>query len=318
MLELKDEWVWDSWYLHDGEAWHCWFLKADKSLNDPDLRHWNVTQGHAVSRDLVNWDYLGTSFAPSQEPNFDDYTTWTGCTIRGDDGKWHYFYTGTSRADDGKIQRIGHATGDDLHHWERVGTGLCLDIAGVNAVHYESGWQGRWHDRSMRDPWVIKNPKGNGWLMYFTARSSDNVETNDAGCIGFATSPDLYEWTLKPPIFKGGWGELEVPQVFEQNGKWYCLFCMSSKYQASWNKDANGESGRGNHYLMADSPYGPWHLPEGAAFDVKQDRYAARIVNHNGLQIIGFKDGEPHSFGGVIMDPEPVFIDDQKRLYLGE
>ena len=78
-------------------------LKADKSLNDPDLRHWNVTQGHAVSRDLVNWDYLGTSFAPSQEANFDDYTTWTGCTIRGDDGKWHYFYTGTSRADDGKI-----------------------------------------------------------------------------------------------------------------------------------------------------------------------------------------------------------------------
>lgn len=69
---------------------------------------------------------------------------------------------------------------------------------------------------------------------------------------------------------------------------------------------------------MADSPYGPWHLPEGAAFDVKQDRYAARIVNHNGLQIIGFKDGEPHSFGGVIMDPEPVFIDDQKQLYLGE
>lgn len=317
MLALEDEWVWDSWYLHDGQQWHCWFLKAPKSLGNPDLRHWNVTHGHATSADLKAWTYHGTTFWPSKPASFDDYTTWTGCTLKGDDGKWHYFYTGTSRAENGKIQRIGHAIGNDLDSWERVGDGLCLDIFGEAASYYERDWQRRWHNRSTRDPWVMKDPHDNGWLMYFTARSSHTNESNDAGCIGFAKSPDLYRWTLHPPVFAGGWGELEVPQVFTHNGKWYCLFCMSTWHQAEWNKALNGESGRGNHYLIADHPYGPWKLPSGPAMDVQKDRYAARIIDANGLKILGFKDGEPHSFGGVIMDPEPVFTDSQNRLYVG-
>ena len=37
MLALDDHWVWDSWYLHDGHRWHCWYLKAPKSLGDPSF-----------------------------------------------------------------------------------------------------------------------------------------------------------------------------------------------------------------------------------------------------------------------------------------
>ena len=47
--------------------------------------------------------------------------------VQGDDGLWHLFYTGTSRAEDGLKQRIGHATSTDLHNWARVGDGLALD-----------------------------------------------------------------------------------------------------------------------------------------------------------------------------------------------
>lgn len=318
MLALENEWVWDSWYLHDGQLWHCWFLKAPKSLKDPELRHWNVTQGHATSRNLTDWTYHGTSFGPSEEPSWDDFTTWTGSTVRGDDGRWHHFYTGTSRAEDGKIQRLGHAVGNDLKNWRRIGDGLCLDIAGPNARRYETKWQRRWHDRAMRDPWVMRNPDGDGWLMYFTARVPDRQETNDSGCIGLASSRDLTEWKLEAPVFAGGWGQLEVPQVFEHASTWYCLFCMTTAHQSAKNRAENGESGHGSHYLMAEHPLGPWHLPSGPALDVATGRYAARIVDQDGLKILGFKDGGPGDFGGYIMDPQDVHRNTDGTLSLKE
>lgn len=306
MLALEDHWVWDSWYLRDGDLWHCWYLKAPKSIGDPAQRHWNVSQGHAVSSDLITWRDHTTALTPSKQ-GWDDFTTWTGSVLKGEDGQFHYFYTGSSRAERGMIQRIGHAVGKDLTTWNRVGDGFCLDLTGPNAHLYETAWEGRWHDRAMRDPWVMKDPFGDGWLMYFTARVPDVEEPNAAGCIGFATSPDLFEWTLEAPVFTGTWGQLEVPQVFACKDTWYCLFCMVEDHQSAANRATHGPSGRGNHYLMADHPRGPWRLPHGPFLDVENERYAARIVDHDGLKILGFKDGEERgAFGGYIMDPAPI------------
>ncbi|MDE2914730.1 MAG: levansucrase [Paracoccaceae bacterium] len=307
MLALKDHWVWDSWYLHDGMRWHCWYLKAPTSIGNSDLRHWHVSHGHAVSEDMIHWEHRGTALSPSPNPAWDDMTVWTGSTLRGDDGRWHYFYTGTSTAEDGMIQRIGHAVGDDLESWERVGDGLCLDLTGSNSDFYETEWEGRWHDRAMRDPWVMNDPGGDGALMFFTARVPDRREINDAGCIGLATSADLMTWTLEAPVFVGAWGQLEVPQVFESNSTWYCLFSASPDHQAQWNIKKNGIIRYGSHYLMADSPRGPWRLPDGAGLDTGHDRYAARIVEQDGLRILGFKDGGREDFGGYIMNPAPVY-----------
>ena len=70
---------------------------------------------------------------------------------------------------------------------------------------------------------------------------------------------------------------------------------------------SHGPIGRGNHYLMADTLRGPWRIPDGQGLDVKAERYAARIVENDGLKILGFKDGEARgAFGGYIMDPAPV------------
>ncbi|MEM9341641.1 MAG: hypothetical protein AAGA87_01210 [Pseudomonadota bacterium] len=56
--------MWDSWFARDGDLWHAYYLQADKSIGDPEQRHWNVSYGHATSRDLVTWDHLGTCFTP--------------------------------------------------------------------------------------------------------------------------------------------------------------------------------------------------------------------------------------------------------------
>lgn len=320
-IVLEHQWIWDSWYAHDGDRWHGFFLKADKSLINPDLRHFNVSQGHAVSDDLVTWDHLGTTFAPSEGPAWDDFTTWTGSVVQDDAGLWHLFYTGTSKAEEGLYQRVGHATSTDLHNWTRVGDGLALDLAGANAEAYEvEHVRGFWHDRAMRDPWVMRDPDGGGWLMYFTARAPGIAEPNAGGAIGFATSPDLVTWTLQPPVFAGGFGQLEVPQVFEAGGRWYCLFCTAAEHWSKDQVDAVAEGPvTGTHTLISDDgPRGPWRIQPGPFFDgdLPCRRYAARIVaTDDGMVILGFRDaGEDGHFGGFVMDPEPVIIDDNGHL----
>lgn len=313
VIAINDKWIWDSWYAKDGDTYHGFFLQADKSLIDPDLRHFNVTQGHATSTDLVNWAHLGTMFGPSKTKAWDDSTTWTGSVVQDDVGLWHLFYTGTSKADGSMYQRVGHATSTDLHVWERVGDGLCLDLTGPVADRYEKDHMiGHWHDRAMRDPWVMKDPKGEGWLMYFTARAPGIAEPNGGGAIGFATSKDLMTWELQPPVFTGGFGQLEVPQVFQVGGKWFMLFCTSSQHWSEAYRAFNPQSPvTGNHYLMADDVRGPWTIAPGPFFDGAEPcrRYAARIVaGPEGLVILGFADGGKDVFGGYVMNPEPVVL----------
>lgn len=327
-ISLPAKWIWDSWYVRDGDLWHGFFLQADKSLGDPDLRHFNVSQGHATSRDLRTWEHKGTMFAPAATPAWDDYTTWTGSVVRGDDGLWHLFYTGTCRAEEGMKQRIGHATSTDLHTWSRVGTGLTLD----RDERYEAYAPGHWHDQAFRDPWVMRDPAGDGWIMYFTARLPDVAEPNAGGTIGFATSPDLYAWTLQDPVHAGGaFGQLKVPQVFRVGDRWYCLFCTAAQHFSEASRAAYpGEPVTGTHYLVASDPRGPWEVAPGPFLDGATPcyRYAARIVDTapgadgvvsdgTGLVLLGFlHDGPDGAFVGEVSDPAPVTVDADGWLHL--
>lgn len=321
VLSLKDKWIWDFWLAQNGEEWHIYSLQAAKSLRDPALRHRHVSVGHAVGTDLINWKHLGTCLEPSAGPAFDDWTTWTGSVIRGLDDVWHLFYTGTSYADGGKKQRIGHAVSDDMHNWQRVGDGLTLDISGPD---YEEYRPGHWHDRAMRDPWVISDPEGDGYLMYFTARVPGVAEPNAGGAIGFATSPDLYTWTIQPPVYRGGtFGQMEVPQVFEHRGLWYCLFCTAADhYSQEYRKSYPGPPVTGTHYLIADGPRGPWRMAPGPFLDgnIPARRYAGKILDADGRPLFMgfFHDGKDGEFVGAVCDPVPVDVTPDGLLKLCE
>ena len=317
-LALADQWIWDFWLYRDGADWHIYFLKADKSLGDPELRHRNVTQGHAIGRNLIDWQHLGTGFAPAPAPAWDDWTTWTGSVLRDPAGLWHLFYTGTSHEHAGMHQRIGHATSSDGHSWQRVGNGLCLDLSGAEYEEYDPAL---WHDRAFRDPWVMHNPDGDGWLMYFTARVPGRAEPNAGGAIGLATSPDLYSWTLQPPVYAGGmFGQMEVPQVFEHRGRWYMMFCTAAEHWSEAYRAFNPQPPvGGSHYLMADHPLGPWQVAPGPFFEGHNPtrRYAGKIVDTGtGLAAMGFIHTTPdRPFVGEVSDPIPVSVDENGLLH---
>ncbi len=173
----------------------------------------------------------------------------------------------------------------------------------------------------MRDPWVMRDPDGDGWLMYFTARTPGGFEDppNKGGVIGFATSTDLQSWTLEPPVSSGGaYGQMEVPQVFSVGQNWYCLFCNCGDHWSQEQADKLGKRLDGNHFLVSDNPRGPFVLPNAPFFDGATppcERYAARIVKTDEERfLMGFKDGGCENFSGYLMDPTPVYLDAQNNL----
>jgi hypothetical protein len=97
-------------------------------------------------------------------------------------------------------------------------------------------------------------------MAFEQERAPGIAEPNAGGTIGFATSPDLLTWTLQPPVYRGGmFGQMEVPQVFQYRGKWYCLFCTAAEHWSEAYKAFNPQSPvTGSHYLIADDPRGPW------------------------------------------------------------
>lgn len=160
-LALPDRWVWDSWYAWDDDTCHVFYLCASRGLKDPEERHRAPAIGHAVSKDLVNWDVLPDALAPSQEESFDSWTTWTGSVVRAPDGQWRMFYTGSSREDGGLIQRIGAAQSPDLMKWEKIHD----FVLEADPRWYETLEEGMWPDQAWRDPWVFQESGRNDWTM---------------------------------------------------------------------------------------------------------------------------------------------------------
>jgi beta-fructofuranosidase len=306
LLKLADSWVWDSWYVFDGEKHHAFYLSAPRSLEDPELRHRSPTIGHAISGDLVNWQILEDAIAPSVSPAFDSWTTWTGSVVKGDDGLWWMFYTGTSREDGGDIQKIGAATSSDLLSWNKVSPDA---VVAADPAHYELLDYEKWHDQAWRDPWVFKHSDGL-WHMFITARVNDDaIDTRDRGTLAHATSSDMTSWRVQPPIIEGAsaFGQLEVFQVEEIDGKAVLLWCCGPNELSQYSKEKYGNQG-GMFSVIGDSVLGPFDTTKAVRFD-HPSIYAARIVNHGGSwYMLGFRNEENGQFVGELTDPIPVKI----------
>jgi beta-fructofuranosidase len=303
LFRLPDAWVWDFWIADDGEQYHLFFLRASRALIDPGRRHDRAYVGHAVSPDLRNWSQVADAFLPSDGPAFDDLAIWTGSVVRGSDGLWRFFYTASSRAEQGLIQRIGLATSPDLHTWHRHDT----PVVEADGRWYERLGDSSWPDQAWRDPWVLADPNGNGWHMLITSRANHGPE-DDRGVVGHAFSTDLVTWEVGPPLSApgAGFGQLEVPQVEIVDGKPVLLFSCLKREMAPW-RQTDGVTG-GTWIVEGQSLLGPWPIHKAQPL-TGDELYSGRIIKtrDNEWRLLAFLNrGPTGEFIGELSDPLPL------------
>lgn len=324
-LDLKDKWIWDFWFAKDGGDYHLFYLQADRGLGDPELRHWHVSVGHAVSQDLRHWTPLADALAPSPwhhtasspssglqaengptEPA-DSLTTWTGSVIRTD-SCWFMYYTGTRRSENGLIQRICLATSNDLTHWHKHPASPVLE---TDPRWYETLNLDNWHDQSWRDPWVFKDADRELYHMLLTCRVNSGAP-DGRGAVGYASSTDLVHWQAGAPLFAPGWyGEMEVPQIACIDGHYYLFCSVSVKYHSRMHLADDVTPLTGLKYFPGDGPLGPFHT-EGAGFlgaDAGGSLYAGRVIQgpDGAWFLMAFRNLDQHGrFLGGISEPLPI------------
>jgi beta-fructofuranosidase len=299
VLSREDEWVWDSWYVVDGDELHAFYLMAPKSLGDSDLRHTNARIGHSVSTDARTWTQLPDAFGPSSGETFDNLAIWTGSMVK-DSGLWHFFYTGINRETRERVQKLGHATSTDLITWTRVSETPMLEAAHPYATASTSV-DGAEH---FRDPWVFRHE--DTWHMTVTSN-----ETQGWGTVAHATSDDLYQWTLQPALVtESHLKQIEVTETLRVDGSWVLVFCMAPR-----DVEREGIAKAFATYTApALGPIGPFDLDKSSP--IRDGIYAGRVVEFRGeVLLLGFVDsGEPGGFQGVICDPIPLVLNEHGTL----
>jgi predicted GH43/DUF377 family glycosyl hydrolase len=219
-----------------------------------DATYLESSYGHAVSRDLIEWETKAPVFGISSPKNFDDSGIWTMHITQYNNKLW-MFYTGLSYQKY-FYQQIGLAISEkkDGTSWIRFRQ---EPLVSADPKYYQVD-----NDMAWRDPFVIYDPDENRWIMYISAKTkSGNKRTR--GCIGAAVSDNLVDWIVKPPIISPSiYNEMECPVVFKYNNNYYLFVSISDDRKV--------------HAYRAVKPMGPY---EYLGQLTPQNNYAARIIN---------------------------------------
>jgi beta-fructofuranosidase len=197
------------------------------------------------------------------------------------------FYTGINRREGGDHQRIGHAVSTDLSSWTKTEK----PVLELDTTHYEGSVD--------------------GWPA-----------VDERGVIGQARSADLAHWeALEPIVAPREFAHLEVPQLFEAEGRWYLSYSVYA-HAHSASRRRTHPAVTGTHYFMAEREAGPFRSP-GPAFFCGDEHggalYAGRFERDpdGNLVFLAFlqaQQGQP--FLGGLSDPIPVQVADDGRLVL--
>lgn len=262
---------------------------------------------HAVSEDALNWRRVGNALFVAEPGEWDDDMLWTmHVTPNPDqDGAWRMFYTGLSRCEYGRVQRVGLARSSDLYRWERDTSGAYPIQS--NGKHYESSINEGRHWVSFRDPFFYLDQDTQERYLLIAARIKHGPLIR-RGCVGLAreTGPDRFD--LLAPLHQPGlYDDIEVPNLFKLDGRYFLLGSIREDTKV--------------HYWYADKLAGPYEnyfdnvlLPQG--------NYAARICRcGDHLLLFNFFAKEEHLAGQRIVrkllpPPKELATDRTGRLRL--
>jgi beta-fructofuranosidase len=274
---------------------------------------------HAISRDGLNWQRVENAVFVGHPGSWDDHMLWTMHVSPdpGREGCWRMFYTGISRKDGGRIQRVGCATSEDLYHWQKS-TDRYLDVSARGGEHVCGALEGA-YDPHSPFPLEATGPHyecdfedGRDWIsfrdpFYYHANETGRLLVSARvgagplirrGCVAVFCEQGDGGFELQPPLHHPGqYEDIEVPNLFQLQGRYYLV--------GSIREDAKVR------YWYADDIDGPWAnyfdnvlLPAG--------NYAARVsFDETGPLVWNFYTSESDRMVKNLMPPP-------KRLGLRE
>lgn len=253
--------------------YHLFF---QKNPNAPQLyfMHW----GHLVSPDLVHWREVDITLRPS--PGFDNFGTWSGTTIKTDDGQPMIFYTGV----DGARAGIGSATSESnsLLKWHENENNPLIPSPPSTFSHMD-----------FRDPYIWKD-KG----VYYMIVGS-GLQNEGGGILFTYKSTDLESWTLIPALYSNNdvdtYGVFwEMPSMVRLEDNIYLLQLLPTPYE--------GKPAR-SLYLI-----GTWENEKFTPFS-HQPNSLELFDSHLLAPAIGVDEETENTYIGII--PEDRSVEDQ-------
>ena len=199
--------------------------------------HWGPMHwGHAVSRDLLHWDYLPAAMAPDMPYDYDG--CYSGSALTAPDGRHLLMYTGVQRVPqpDGSFRHLqtqNLAFGDGTDYEKYAGNPVITgDALPPGGSPYD-----------FRDPKLLRLPDGS----YRALIANDGDD--GGGRILCFDSPDAIQWRFTGVLAenRGRLGQMwECPDLFELDGQQILL--VSS--QDMLPKGFEYHNGNGTFYLL--------------------------------------------------------------------
>lgn len=292
---------------------------------------------HAISTNAINWRRVNNALFIGDPGSWDDLMLWT-MHVSPDPhqpGRWRMFYTGLSRREQGRMQRIGLAVSDDLFHWRkapvnwrdtrgrqdpepiaraRAAIGLtaptrihapldphsCFPLQACDS-HYESRIDEGRHWVSFRDPFYFRD-EDQGWLL--AAGRVKHGPVIRRGCVSVLqeTAPNQFE-SLPPLHHPGIYDDIEVPNLMAVGERYYLIGSIREDAKIRyWHADKQ-------EHLHADHR---WHSTHDNVL-LAQGNYAGRISRDDrGWLIWNFYSMDRHDRTRQNVMPPP------KRLVPGD
>ena len=308
--------VWDTWYMvapdpkkrkKPEDIVHVYHLQRRRPRSRAS-DFVNDSLGHATSTDLVNWRQQPPAFGPDPDNPFDNWQPWTGCALWRE-GQAYLYYTMRGDAEPGE-QRIGLATSPDGFRWERYAQNPVIQ---PDPQWYATSRKPTPGTVDCRDLVVVPNPAG-GWLGFYATRQPGE-ELPETSAIACVASDDLIHWQHRPPAFANGkYACVEVPDVFEMDGKWY-MTCLTGEWYGNRGLFTDPWAIAGTMYAVSDRPEGPYEELDDNCYVVGglDAPISCRTVSLNGRRYVLYTDREREgrtnaggTFFGTITTPKEV------------
>ena len=222
--------------------------------------HW----GHAVSSDLLKWEFLPAAIAPDMP--YDKDGCFSGSAIEMDDGKQLLMYTGVERvpSEDGRKQDIQIqclAVGDGLNYEKYQGNPVLTqkDIPEGFSIY------------DFRDPKIFRNPDGSYGCVL------GNRTEDGSGAILLYRSEDGFHWSFQS-ILDRSYNEFgrmrECPDMFRLDGQ--DVIITSPQDMSALGMEFH--SGNGTLALMGRVEEGKFLRDNVQAIDYGLDFYAPQTL----------------------------------------